>query len=249
MPLMSSWWALSSCFARQDNQAGVVEQVGGRGDGHEARGPGADQGAHPQVLHPAAERVARRGAVPVGQHDQRQVQQRDAAVGVVRGAAAVHVAVVGPGRAVDEGAEQPGGIGDSAAAVTAQVQDEPAQLDARRPARYRLQYLVCRAVPIRTCTRVLARSGAAGGGAAGAAATPGWIRPTTPLAPDPARQLTTSWRPEGSARLAEPVSGVGPLARISAEIRSLRPANRQVSELRAFWIGERATSRAQPRDR
>lgn len=104
-------------------------------------------------------------------------------------------------------------------------------------------------VPIRTCTRVLARSGAAGGGAAGAAATPGWIRPTTPLAPDPARQLTTSWRPEGSARLAEPVSGVGPLARISAEIRSLRPANRQVSELRAFWIGERATSRAQPRDR
>ena len=74
-------------------------------------GPGADQGAEPQVLHRAAERVARRGAVAVGQHDQRQVQQRDAAAGVGGGAAAVHVAVVGVGRAVGEGAEQLGDLG------------------------------------------------------------------------------------------------------------------------------------------
>ena len=98
-------------LCRKDDQAGVVEQVGGRGGGHDARRPGADQGAEPQVLHCAAERVARREAVAVGQHDQRQVQQRDAAVGEVRGAAAMHVAVVGPGRAVDEGAEQHGDLG------------------------------------------------------------------------------------------------------------------------------------------
>jgi hypothetical protein len=87
-------------------------------------------------------------------------------------------------------------------------------------------------VPIRTCTRVLARSGAAGGGAAGAAATPGWSRPTTPLAPGPARQLTTSWRPEDSARFAEPVClRRRSRARVSAEICS--PAARKPPGQRA----------------
>ena len=120
-------------------------RYGGRGGGHDARGPGADQGAQPQVLDRAAERVAPRGAVAVGQHDQRQVQQRDVCVGVGGGAAAVHVAVVGPGRAVGEGAEQPGHLGRVAAAVAAQVQDEPAQLGVPGQAVDCLQHLVCRA--------------------------------------------------------------------------------------------------------
>jgi hypothetical protein len=42
---------------------------------------------------------------------QRQVQQRDICAGVGGGAVAVHVAAVGVGRAVDEGAEQPGHLG------------------------------------------------------------------------------------------------------------------------------------------
>src|ERR1019366_4950870 len=72
-----------------------------------------------------------------------QVQQRDVCGGVGGGAAAVHVAVVGVGLAVGEGAEQCGDLGGGPAAVAAQVQDDPAQLGAC--GRYRLQHLVCRA--------------------------------------------------------------------------------------------------------
>ncbi len=57
----------------------------------------------------------------------------------------MHVAVVGVGRAVGEDAEQPGDLGGRAAAVAAQVQDEPVQLGALGQVRYRLQHLVCRA--------------------------------------------------------------------------------------------------------
>jgi hypothetical protein len=43
--------------------------------------------------------------------------------------------------------------------------------------------------PIRTCTRILARSGATGGGAAGAAVTLGGSGLTTPMAPPADRSM------------------------------------------------------------
>ena len=53
-----------SVLGRKVKQAAVVEPVSGRVAGHDARGPGADQGAQPQVLQRAAERVARRDSGP-----------------------------------------------------------------------------------------------------------------------------------------------------------------------------------------
>ena len=59
---------------RQDQLAAVVQDVPGSGACDDARGPGADEDAEVQVFDRAAECVAGRGAVAVGEHDQGQVQ-------------------------------------------------------------------------------------------------------------------------------------------------------------------------------